>query len=96
MSDVNAYNDISSLTRSAGRSHSASERRRCIFCLYLIMPFHNMVNLHTGGEASISNFRTLCTPCHEIQTAALLSRLAAADCSRAADGSKDIRGYFNN
>jgi hypothetical protein len=80
------------MTRTAGRSHSTSERRRCSRSR-APLPLH--VTLHTGGQATISNFRTLCTPCHEVQTKALMSRLAAIDAWRAAEDSKDIRSYFS-
>jgi hypothetical protein len=80
-----------SLTTIAGRSHSTCQRRRCDGSGRSPAP---RVTLHAGGQASISNFRTLCTPCHEAETRALMSRLAAAESSRAAQGSKDIRAFF--
>ncbi len=80
------------MTQTAGRSHSTSKRRRCSRSR---APLQLFVTLHAGGQATISNFRTLCTPCHEVQTKALMSRLAAMDTSRAAEDSKDIRSYFS-
>ena len=44
-----------------------------------------------GGECGLANMRTLCTPCHAKETAALLRRLKH---EKASKGSKDIRGFF--
>ena len=47
-----------------------------------------------GGECDLSNYRTLCDPCHSAQTAALRRRLAKAGLAVAAKGTADIRGFF--
>ena len=44
-----------------------------------------------GGECGLGNLRTLCTPCHAKETAALMRRLRH---EKASKGSKDIRGFF--
>ena len=43
-----------------------------------------------GGECTLSNLRTLCTPCHERETAKLKQRLKL----KGAPPAKDIRGFF--
>eukprot|EP00056_Hartaetosiga_gracilis_P007950 m.114128 g.114128 ORF g.114128 m.114128 type:complete len:1223 (-) comp12812_c0_seq1:69-3737(-) len=47
-----------------------------------------------GGESDISNFRTLCTPCHSKETNKLHSGSARRKLQHAAKMSKDIRGFF--
>jgi hypothetical protein len=44
-----------------------------------------------GGEADLGNYRTLCDPCHAVETAALHDRLRARKRARAAEGTGDIR-----
>jgi len=43
-----------------------------------------------GGECSLENYRTLCTPCHARETSKLNHRLKL----RAGKGSRDIRQFF--
>ncbi|GBG27503.1 Helicase, putative [Hondaea fermentalgiana] len=47
-----------------------------------------------GGQASMLNFRTLCCPCHERETKALMRALRGRKLEEAAQGSRDIRGFF--
>jgi hypothetical protein len=47
-----------------------------------------------GGEADLGNYRTLCDPCHAVETAALHDRLRARKRARAAEGTGDIRAFF--
>ena len=47
-----------------------------------------------GGECSLHNLRTLCTPCHRKETALLRTRLKAAKLSKAGAGSGDIAAMF--
>ena len=47
-----------------------------------------------GGECSLDNLRTLCTPCHQKETAKLLQRLKQAKLTRSASGSGDIAAMF--
>ena len=47
-----------------------------------------------GGCCSLDNFRTLCTPCHAKETAALRLRLKNRKNAEAAAGSGDIRDMF--
>mmetsp|Transcript_457 Transcript_457/g.1105 ORF Transcript_457/g.1105 Transcript_457/m.1105 type:complete len:1145 (-) Transcript_457:220-3654(-) len=48
-----------------------------------------------GGQACMLNFRTLCCPCHERETKALMRVLKNQKLEKAAQGSKDIRGFFS-
>ena len=48
-----------------------------------------------GGDCSLHNIRTLCTPCHQKETAKLRRRLGDAKLSLSAKGTKDIRGFFS-
>ena len=43
-----------------------------------------------GGGCGLANTRTLCTPCHAKETAALLRRLRH---ERASEGCRDMRGF---
>ena len=47
-----------------------------------------------GGEADLDNYRTLCDPCHARETAALHERLKAKKRAVAAEGTGDIRAFF--
>jgi superfamily II DNA or RNA helicase/5-methylcytosine-specific restriction endonuclease McrA len=47
-----------------------------------------------GGECTMENIRTLCTGCHQKETAALRRRLRDAKLGESASGSVDIRGFF--
>ena len=49
-----------------------------------------------GGECSLHNIRTLCTPCHQRETAKLQRRLKDGQLGLSAKGTKDIRGFFTN
>lgn len=47
-----------------------------------------------GGDASLDNYRTLCTPCHLIETERLTNRLKLLDANKSKDGTSDIRDLF--
>jgi hypothetical protein len=48
-----------------------------------------------GGDCSLMNIRTLCTPCHQKETAKLRRRLGDTKLGQSAKGTKDIRGFFS-
>ena len=48
-----------------------------------------------GGDCSLLNIRTLCTPCHQKETAKLRRRLGDTKLGQSAKGTKDIRGFFS-
>lgn len=57
---------------------------------------HRIPVAEGGGECDISNYRTLCTACHQQETAALHRRLKGkAVAERHASGTKDIRSMFS-
>ena len=47
-----------------------------------------------GGECGLENFRTLCDGCHRRATSDLRARMRLAAAAAAAEGTKDIRGFF--
>jgi 5-methylcytosine-specific restriction endonuclease McrA len=47
-----------------------------------------------GGECGLENFRTLCDGCHRRATTDLRARMREAAAAAAAEGTKDIRGFF--
>jgi hypothetical protein len=47
-----------------------------------------------GGDASLDNYRTLCTPCHLVETERLTSRLKLLDANKSKDKTSDIRDLF--
>ena len=47
-----------------------------------------------GGQCSLFNYRTLCTPCHAAETSALRDRLRRAQMAVASAGTADIRHAF--
>ena len=47
-----------------------------------------------GGECGLENFRTLCDGCHRRATKDLRARMREAAAAAAAEGTKDIRGFF--
>ena len=47
-----------------------------------------------GGECGLENFRTLCDGCHRRETSDLRARMRLAAAAAAAEGTKDIRGFF--
>jgi len=47
-----------------------------------------------GGESDITNYRTLCTPCHQEATKQLHQRLKQAKRQKSVAGTKDIRSMF--
>eukprot|EP00557_Chaetoceros_sp_GSL56_P007692 CAMPEP_0176504824 /NCGR_PEP_ID=MMETSP0200_2-20121128/16158_1 /TAXON_ID=947934 /ORGANISM="Chaetoceros sp., Strain GSL56" /LENGTH=930 /DNA_ID=CAMNT_0017904319 /DNA_START=273 /DNA_END=3065 /DNA_ORIENTATION=+ len=47
-----------------------------------------------GGDASLDNYRTLCTPCHLVETERLTSRLKLLDANKSNVGTSDIRDLF--
>eukprot|EP00051_Salpingoeca_urceolata_P018895 m.269365 g.269365 ORF g.269365 m.269365 type:complete len:1204 (+) comp19302_c0_seq2:210-3821(+) len=47
-----------------------------------------------GGECQLDNYRTLCTPCHEGETAKLAPARKIRQMQQAAQGTKDIRSWF--
>eukprot|EP00943_MAST-04B_sp_MAST-4B-sp1_P000459 g459.t1 len=49
-----------------------------------------------GGECDLSNFRTLCTPCHLKETKELHKRLKQKRLNESAKGTKDIRKFFSS
>ncbi|EGD72110.1 hypothetical protein PTSG_11548 [Salpingoeca rosetta] len=48
-----------------------------------------------GGECDLSNYRTLCTPCHDKETKKLAKNRSQRALREAAKTSKDIRGFFS-
>ena len=59
-------------------------------------PDHIVPVAEGGGECDMSNFRTLCTPCHINETKALHKRLKDKRLRECAKGTKDIRVFFGN
>ena len=57
-------------------------------------PDHIIPVAEGGGECDLSNFRTLCTPCHLKETKELHKRLKRKRLSESAKGTKDIRIFF--
>ena len=55
---------------------------------------HVLPVVEGGGCCSLTNLRTLCTPCHAKETAALRQRLANAKNAEHAKGTKDLRAFF--
>lgn len=55
---------------------------------------HEVPVAEGGGACAIFNFRTLCTPCHQRETARLRQRLKAKAKADAARGTADIRTLF--
>ena len=47
-----------------------------------------------GGECDLTNFRTLCTPCHKKETSSLNQRLARKRLAESAKGTFDIRTFL--
>lgn len=47
-----------------------------------------------GGECDLSNFRTLCSVCHDSVTAGQRAGIKQRKLQAAAKGTKDIRGFF--
>jgi ethanolamine utilization cobalamin adenosyltransferase len=47
-----------------------------------------------GGDAGLDNLRTLCTPCHLIETQHLTNRLKILDAKKSIDKTTDIRVLF--
>ena len=45
-------------------------------------------------QSDMSNFRTLCTPCHQAETRKLHARMGSARLARASVGTRDIREFF--
>ena len=56
---------------------------------------HTIAVAEGGGACGLENLRTLCTPCHRKETAALRGRLKETARAVAAAGSKDIRSCFS-
>jgi hypothetical protein len=55
---------------------------------------HQVPVAEGGGQCGLENFRTLCVPCHNAETAALRGRLKQAKLAKAAAGTKDLRACF--
>lgn len=55
---------------------------------------HELPVVEGGGQCGLENLRTLCVPCHKVETAALRQRMKRAKDLRAATGTKDLRACF--
>lgn len=55
---------------------------------------HELPVAEGGGQCGLENLRTLCVPCHHVETAALRQRMKQAKNMRAATGTKDLRECF--
>ena len=68
---------------------------RLLITPFLHYPIQTFIH-KGGGSAGLDNFRTLCTPCHAVETAKLRTRLKAHKAKMAAIGTKDIRACFGS
>lgn len=55
---------------------------------------HELAVAEGGGCCGLANLRTLCTPCHRKETAALRLRLRRKVATAAARGTADLRAWF--